>query len=293
MNRVSFSWLAGIVCLAGNCGAQAMRYEFPLTGAQEVPPVVTTGSAQATVVLDPLTATAEVYCTFASLSADITGAHIHTGSAGSNGPVVAALTPTPGSTGQIAQAQISLSQAAVQAILAGNAYVNLHTATNPAGEVRGQIVAQPACNRVRWLSSTQATFGTVANVALGQAHLQSVGGCQLMVTDIGSSNADGVRLDLPPNTRFSVGTFSCPNMQASRQGSKATMRALDASGAPIAVTTIENIDGTNEQIDFDWSPLGVTRYTVELSYHGSVIGRFTGLQQARLQQAAGDWEEIN
>jgi len=293
MNRFFWCCLAGPLGLGAPASAQVIRYEFPVTGAQEVPPVSTTADAQATVVLDMSNLRADVYCTFMGLSSAITAAHIHTGAIGVNGPVVVPLAATAGTTGQIAQSQVTLTAATAQAIASGGAYINLHSTNHPAGEVRGQILAQPACNLVTWTSNTQARFGNIVNNALGGARVQSVGQCVLMVTDIGSTNTDGVRLVLPATTPFTFATLSCPNMQLSRQGSKVTMRAVDATGAPIAITTSENIDGTNMQIDFDWSPVGATRYTVELFHRGGLVGRFAGLAQARVSHAAADSEEYN
>ena len=34
-------------------------------------------------------------------------------------------------------------QDAIQAIVGGNAYVNIHTSANPGGEIRGQLVPVP------------------------------------------------------------------------------------------------------------------------------------------------------
>ncbi|MBK9109606.1 MAG: CHRD domain-containing protein [Saprospiraceae bacterium] len=66
-----------------------------------------------------------------------TDAHIHQARAGQSGPVVAPLTATgfPGVyTGSTALTPIQL-----QAFLKDELYFNIHTAANPAGEIRGQI----------------------------------------------------------------------------------------------------------------------------------------------------------
>ena len=73
---------------------------------------------------------------FHNLTGRATAAHIHKGKPGKAGPV---LTPLcgPCKSGQTGTA--SISAATLKAIRAGAVYVNVHTAKNPGGEVRGQI----------------------------------------------------------------------------------------------------------------------------------------------------------
>lgn len=75
-------------------------------------------------------------------------AHIHLGPAGVNGPVVAALYSSSGedvsgivSQGTLTESDLSGATMAevASAMRAGNAYVNVHTAANPGGEIRGQV----------------------------------------------------------------------------------------------------------------------------------------------------------
>jgi hypothetical protein len=74
--------------------------------------------------------------------AELIGAHIHLGAAGTNGPIVVNL----GTAGWVATADgMSLSAsgdfpiANEPDLLLGNTYVQLHTATNPTGAIRGQL----------------------------------------------------------------------------------------------------------------------------------------------------------
>lgn len=74
--------------------------------------------------------------TFHGLTGPGTGAHIHLANAGRPGPVAISLCgPCRSGAGGTARA----SGAVVAALLAGRTYVNVHTARNPAGEIRGQI----------------------------------------------------------------------------------------------------------------------------------------------------------
>lgn len=73
---------------------------------------------------------------FSGLTGSAGSAHIHMGKRGVAGPVVVPLCG-PCTSGKSGSAQIS--KAVVAALEAGKAYVNVHTAKNAAGEIRGQV----------------------------------------------------------------------------------------------------------------------------------------------------------
>lgn len=109
--------------------------KIELSGANEVPAVVTTASGTATVTIkDDRSVVALV--TVTGLTA--TASHIHEGAAGSNGPVIVPFTKTGDNTFASADGA-KLTEAQYAAYKAGNLYVNVHTAKNPGGEVRGQL----------------------------------------------------------------------------------------------------------------------------------------------------------
>jgi len=74
--------------------------------------------------------------TFRNLTGRAAAAHIHRGKVGKAGPVLVSLCG-PCRSGQKGRANISKRVAT--AIKAGTTYVNIHTARNAAGEIRGQI----------------------------------------------------------------------------------------------------------------------------------------------------------
>lgn len=76
--------------------------------------------------------------TFRRLSGRAAAAHIHAGRAGKAGGVLVALCG-PCRSGQRGTAMITRAQ--LRAIRAGRTYVNVHTARNQAGEIRGQLRA--------------------------------------------------------------------------------------------------------------------------------------------------------
>jgi hypothetical protein len=82
--------------------------------------------------------------TYRQLSGPATQAHIHAGARGKSGPVVVPLCgTTPAcSTGMSGTATLTAGQ--VQTLRSGGYYVNVHTAKNPNGEIRGQLTRSPA-----------------------------------------------------------------------------------------------------------------------------------------------------
>jgi hypothetical protein len=76
--------------------------------------------------------------TFSKLSGRAAAAHIHAGRVGKAGPVIVALC---GPCRSAQRGNASISHAQLRSIRAGRTYVNVHTAKNAAGEIRGQVKA--------------------------------------------------------------------------------------------------------------------------------------------------------
>jgi hypothetical protein len=74
--------------------------------------------------------------TFRNLTGAATSAHIHLAKAGVAGPVAV---PLCGPCRSGVRGTAKLKARTVTALLGGGAYVNVHTAKNPAGEIRGQV----------------------------------------------------------------------------------------------------------------------------------------------------------
>ena len=109
----------------------------PLSGSAEVPPVSTPASGNAETSYNKDTKILRWTISYANLSAAATGGHFH-GPAmpGSNAPVVV---PFNGSLASPITGMAMLSEGQAADFLAGRWYVNLHTAANPGGEIRGQV----------------------------------------------------------------------------------------------------------------------------------------------------------
>lgn len=120
----------------------AVSIRTTLSGGQEVPAVTTAGAGTAVFTVKPGTGDLVGSVTFSGLSGNATAAHIHLGAAGSNGPVAIALTGgegVPAGTFTV-PAGTALVAAQLTSLYAGELYVNIHTANNPGGEIRGQIL---------------------------------------------------------------------------------------------------------------------------------------------------------
>ena len=106
-----------------------------LSGNQEVPPVKTAATGNATAMIK---ADKSVSGKITTTGIDAIAAHIHEGEAGKNGPVIVPFTKAADGTWSTApDAKLTDSQYA--SYLAGNLYVNVHSAANKAGEIRAQL----------------------------------------------------------------------------------------------------------------------------------------------------------
>ena len=113
------------------------------SGAQEVPAVTTTASGTISGTYNDNTNELKWAITWNGLSGDVVAAHFHgPAAAGTNAPPVIPIniTSSYGSSGSLTGTEIL--DATVEGYLkAGTLYYNLHTATNPNGEIRGQVTA--------------------------------------------------------------------------------------------------------------------------------------------------------
>ena len=114
--------------------AAAADIKVTLAGDQEVPPVKTAGTGTGTIIVG---ADKSVSGSVATTGITGTAAHIHEAAAGKNGPVIIPLTKS-GDTYAV-PAGAKLTDAQFASLQAGNLYVNVHTAANPGGELRGQL----------------------------------------------------------------------------------------------------------------------------------------------------------
>lgn len=126
---------AGLLLAALSAGAAfAADIKVSLSGANEVPPVTTSASGGGTIMIGDEGSVAGGVSTTGVAG---TAAHIHEGATGKNGPVIVPLVKE-GDTYKV-PAGAKLTEAQMASFKAGNLYINVHSAANPGGEIRGQL----------------------------------------------------------------------------------------------------------------------------------------------------------
>src|SRR5712692_7787732 len=120
--------------------AAVTTYKANIGGAAEVPPVTTAGKGAAAINVDTATKQISWRVEYSGLSGPAAAAHIHCGAAsGANAGVAVAL----GDAAKLAspiEGSGALTDAQLADLQAGKCYVNVHTAANKGGELRGQLV---------------------------------------------------------------------------------------------------------------------------------------------------------
>jgi len=121
--------MLGAACLFyGAAQAETVPFTGTMLGASEVPAKTTNGKGTATASLDTATKALTYNVEYTGLSGPATAAHFH-------GP--AEPFPTPASP---IKGTATLTDAQMADLMAGRWYANVHTAANPGGEIRGQMV---------------------------------------------------------------------------------------------------------------------------------------------------------
>jgi len=143
------------------------RFDERLSGYQEVPALSTTGNGQFSAKVNRDESAIDWELSFSALSADVTQAHIHFENATNSGPVVVFLCsnlgngpagtqacPAGGGTvsgtihagdviGVAGGAAVGLDNGELAELIAamrsGATYVNVHSVSRPAGEIRAQL----------------------------------------------------------------------------------------------------------------------------------------------------------
>ncbi len=117
--------------------AVSVHLRANLNARQEVPKQVVKAPAATGTFTGTLTGTKLAWSlSFRKLTGPATAAHIHLGRPGKAGPVAV---PLCGPCTSGAKGTATLTAAQVKAVLGGGTYVNVHTAKNPAGEIRGPL----------------------------------------------------------------------------------------------------------------------------------------------------------
>jgi hypothetical protein len=123
--------------------AAPMQFKAALNGASEVPPNTTTGTASVTASFDPATKMLTWNGTYSGLTGDPTAAHFHGPAEPGKNAGVEVWVSTKGSPFPSPfSGSATLTDGQASDLQAGLLYVNIHTAANPMGEIRGQVMAK-------------------------------------------------------------------------------------------------------------------------------------------------------
>jgi CHRD domain/PEP-CTERM motif len=158
-----------LAVLSGVAKADSLVFTTTLSGANEVPPNASPGTGTAVITIDTTTHMMTVNINFSGLSGNTTASHIHCCAPPGTNAQVATTTPTftdfplgvqsgtylhtfdltlassynpafiTSHGGTVTQAEADL----IAGIVAGQAYLNIHTNLFPGGEIRGQLAAVP------------------------------------------------------------------------------------------------------------------------------------------------------
>ncbi len=148
---------AAVLLTAASASAQVMKMGAVLSPGEETPALLSGAVGTAEVGVDTTNRELSVTLRVFDLPTASTAGHIHVGPRGVAGPIILDFPNIPGRIGdftltfrlsqtalrQSAANGITTMEDAIQSITGGNAYVNIHSTTNPGGEIRGQLVVVP------------------------------------------------------------------------------------------------------------------------------------------------------
>jgi hypothetical protein len=127
--------LGATIALTGSAFAEKMK--VTLDSKSEVPPNTSAATGTADVDYDAASKKLTWKLTYSGLSGPATGAHFHgPAEAGKNAGVKVAI---PNATSSPAEGSAILTDEQAADLTAGKYYINVHTAANPGGEIRGQV----------------------------------------------------------------------------------------------------------------------------------------------------------
>ena len=126
----------GALALATPSMAAMMNFKASLNGKSEVPANTTGGTGTVTATYDTDSKKLTWKGSYSGLTGPATAAHFHgPASAGKNAGVMVPISPN----GPSFEGSATLNDAQAKALMDGDMYVNVHTAANKGGEIRGQL----------------------------------------------------------------------------------------------------------------------------------------------------------
>lgn len=141
MRTVSKAGISGFILMSflatgSSAIADELKFKAELTGSQEVPAVETSASGTADITYDTESNELSWSMENSGLSGHVAAAHFHGPAApGENAAPVVTI-----DVSELAEGSVTLDDTQEADLLAERWYLNLHTAENPGGEIRGQVL---------------------------------------------------------------------------------------------------------------------------------------------------------
>lgn len=130
-----------LMVAGGYASAETVSLKADLKGASEVPPTTSQGTGNLSATYETTSKQLSWKGTVSGLTGNATAAHFHgPAEPGKNAGV---MVPAPGVTTGDFQGSATLNDEQAKALTAGQTYFNVHTAANPNGELRGQVIKAP------------------------------------------------------------------------------------------------------------------------------------------------------
>jgi hypothetical protein len=129
--------LAAFLTTTSPAYAQTLKFQVKLDAAQEVPTNDSKGKGTAELTYDTASKSLTWTVTFDGLTGPAVVAHFHgPAEPGTNAGVALLIAQNPTSP---SKGSATLTEAQAADLMAGRWYVNVHTAANKGGEIRGQV----------------------------------------------------------------------------------------------------------------------------------------------------------
>ncbi|MEZ5285884.1 MAG: CHRD domain-containing protein [Vicinamibacterales bacterium] len=150
---IAFFSVCALLLVGAQAHAQTVRLTAALSGSSETPGVLTGATGSAEVFVNLSTRGVSYRVEIFNMPTQTTAGHFHVGGPGLAGPIVVDLAPPAVTDDFSLSGTVSASALRprtdqgirtfddfLQALVGGQIYVNVHSSTNPGGEIRGQLV---------------------------------------------------------------------------------------------------------------------------------------------------------
>ena len=140
LSGIAGAAIALLLAFAVPTYAATVQFKADLKGSTEVPPNQTAGAGSVTATYDPATKQLTWKGSFSGLTGAATAAHFHgPAEPGKNAGVMIWISTKGSPLNSPFDGSATLTDDQASDLMAGRMYVNVHTAANPGGELRGQL----------------------------------------------------------------------------------------------------------------------------------------------------------